>query len=121
MSSPVLFTLYKDACRSCYTNNHFFKISDDTTILSLLKKNHDISDHFRGIQRVVKWCNDSHLVLNVNKTEEVVFDPRVIAQVIAQVQSNKYPGVFIDNALTWNTLIDSFCCKLTRKALGKHR
>ncbi len=39
VSSPILFTLYTDECRRCYSNNYIIKFSDDTAILGLLKMN----------------------------------------------------------------------------------
>jgi len=62
VSSPVFFTLYTDECRRQYYYNRVIKFSDDTAILGLLKKK--------------DWCEDNHLALNVNKTREMVFDPR---------------------------------------------
>ena len=93
-------------------NNHTITFSDDTAILALMKKESDISDYYSGIQGFVKWCEDNHLVLNVNKTEEMVFDPRRVGdhrsviihnETISQVSSYKYLGIFIDISLTWNT------------------
>ena len=60
----------------------------------------------------------------MNKTEEMVFDPRGVGdhrpviihnQAIAQVQTYKYLGVFVDNALTWSTHVDSLCCRLQQR------
>lgn len=53
VSSHVLFTLYTDACRSFYPNNHNIKFSDDTAILALLKNHSDLSEYFREIQRFI--------------------------------------------------------------------
>ncbi len=38
VSSPVLFTLYTNKCRSHNPNYHVIKISDDTAILSYWKR-----------------------------------------------------------------------------------
>lgn len=106
MSSLVLFTLYTDACRSFYINNHIIKFSDDTAILSLLKRNHDISDYFLEIQGFVEWCDNNHLILNVNKKEEMVFDPR---------GAFDHKPVVIHNQAMWSTHIDSLCCRLQQQ------
>lgn len=42
--SPVLFTLYTNECRSHTTNNCINKLTDDTAISSLMKKDSDISE-----------------------------------------------------------------------------
>ena len=39
------------------------------------KSSMDVMD-FMEIQRFVNWCDDNHLALNINKIEEMVFDPR---------------------------------------------
>lgn len=103
-------------------NNHIIRFSDDTAILVLMKKDSDISDYYSEIQGFVKWFEDNHLVLNVNKTEEMVFDPRgdhrpviIHNKTISQVFSYKYLGVFIDNSLTWNTHVDSLCSRLQQR------
>lgn len=44
VSSPVLFTLYTNECRSHTTNKCIIKFTDDTAILSLMKKDSDISE-----------------------------------------------------------------------------
>lgn len=65
--------------------------------------------------RFIKWCDDNHLVLNVNKTEAMILDPRRIGEhrpvvihdaTISQV-SFKYLGICIDNSLTWNTHVNA--------------
>ncbi|KAF0038783.1 hypothetical protein F2P81_009267 [Scophthalmus maximus] len=78
-----------DECRSFYPNNHVIKFSDDTAISSLSKKNYDPSDYFMENQRFVNWCDDNHLVLNVNKTDETVFDPRGVGAHSPVVIHNK--------------------------------
>lgn len=65
VSSPVLFTLSTDTCRSFNPNNHVIKFWDDTAVLSLTTL---------WKLGFVNWCNDNHLVLNINKTEEIVFE-----------------------------------------------
>ncbi len=77
-----------------------------------------------GVPRFVNWCEDNHLVLNVSKTEKMVFGPWGVGdhrpvvihdQTIAQVLSYKYLGVFPDNSLTWSTHADSLCSRLHRR------
>ncbi len=130
VSSPVLLTLYTDECRRCYYNNYIIKFSDDTAILGLLKKIRDLSEYFSEIGRFVNWCEDNHLALNVDKTKEMVFDPRGVGdhrpviihnQTITQVPSYKYLGVFFDNSLTWNVHVDNLCGRLQQRWHFLHR
>ncbi|KAF7668159.1 hypothetical protein LDENG_00027400 [Lucifuga dentata] len=112
VSSPVLFTLYTNECSAKHSQNYIFKYSDDTAILSLLYKQEDISFYHSEIREFVAWCDSNHLTVNIKKTEEIVFDPKALGdhssviihdQPIAQVQSYKYLGVYIDSTFTWNT------------------
>lgn len=70
------------------------------------------------------FCDDNHLVLNANKTKEIVFDPQGIGDhrpvvilnlTIAQVNSYRYLGVFIDNTPTWSTHVDRLCSRLQHR------
>ena len=124
VSSPVLFTLYTNECRSGNPNNYIIKFSDDTAILALLDKDSVLDDYFSEVQNFVNWCDDNHLVLNVKKTQEMVFDPKSIGDhrpvvihdsTISQVPSYKYLGIWINNSLTWNTHVDSLCSKLQQR------
>ena len=56
------------------------------------------------------------MVVNVTKTEEMIFDPRSICEPtpvlihntpIQQVTSYKYLGVFIDCSLTWHIHVEN--------------
>ena len=37
--APTLFTIYTEACRSCFQNIPILKYADDTSIQALIKKN----------------------------------------------------------------------------------
>ncbi len=124
VSSPVLFTLYTNDCISSNTRNYIFKLSDDTAILSLLYKDSDLSFYHSEIKTFEQWCDASKLILNVKKTEEIVFDPRAVGvhspvviynTQIKQVCSNKYLGIYIDNMFTWQIHVDNLCAKLQQR------
>ena len=78
VSSPVLFTLYTNDCTNSHPGNLVFKFSDDTAILSLLHKDSSTSVYFSEIENFVQWRDAHHLTLNVNKTKELVLDPRSV-------------------------------------------
>lgn len=87
------------------------KFSDDTAILGLMLEDSDVLGYKAMIQKFVQWCDEHFLILNVRKTEEMVFDPKSIGdhspvvihdQSIVQVSSYRYLGVHIDNKLTWS-------------------
>lgn len=46
------------------------------SLLSLLHKGMDLSSYHGEIDTFIQWCDKNCLVLNVNKTQEMVLDPR---------------------------------------------
>ncbi len=72
-SSPFLFTLYTDDCKSDSVNTYILKFSDDTVLLSLLGSEDDISMHQYCTDRLVEWCERNSLVINEKMTKEIIF------------------------------------------------
>ena len=101
-------------------NNYIIKYSDDTVILSLLQKDHDILAYQSEIENFVRWCNVNHLIINASKTKEMIIDPKrlgdyssviIYENIIEQVDTYKYLGVVIDRSFTWKARIDYLCSK----------
>ncbi len=124
VSSPVLFALYANDCRSTYTNNYIMKYADDIAILSRLCKDMDLTSYPSEINTFIQWCDKNCLVLNVKKTQEMVLDPRSVSEhkpviikdtVIQQVTSYRYLGFYMDSVLCWKTHIDSLCTRLQQR------
>ena len=124
MLSPILFTLYTNDCRKVHPNNSIFKFADDTAIVSLLHKDTDSCVYHNEINAFIKWCDKNRLILNVLKTQEMVFDPRQVIlhepvvikdQTINQVTTYKYLGVHVDNLFSWKAHIDNLCSKLQQR------
>ncbi len=124
VSSPPLFILYTNECRSSQPNNFIIKFSNDTIILSLLCAGDCPSVYFNEIVSFKDWCERHHLILNTNKTKEMILDPReceshscaVIGDCdIEQVDSYKYLGVIMDNAMKWSAHVDFLCTKLSQR------
>ncbi len=63
MSSPFLFTLYTDDCKSDSVT-HTYVFSDNTVLLSLLGSEDDLSMHQYCMDRLVEWCERNSLVIN---------------------------------------------------------
>ncbi|KAM8846109.1 uncharacterized protein ACB058_012558 [Synchiropus picturatus] len=88
------------------------QFADDTTVVGLIR-NDDESNYRSEVSRLVQWCDDNYLRLNVEKTKEMVVDfrrrpvlhpPLLIAgAAVEQVTSTKFLGVHISQDLTWNT------------------
>ncbi|KAK7907136.1 hypothetical protein WMY93_015748 [Mugilogobius chulae] len=111
VSSPILFTLYTNDCTSSHPNTLIIKFSDDTAILGLMNTNMDSAVFKSQVENFVHWCDDHHLIINVKKTEEVIFDPGHLGDhtplcihgtEVTQVHSYKYLGVHIDSNLAWD-------------------
>lgn len=107
--SPLLFILYTDMCQSSFKNRFILKYADDSVIVSLLQGNED--NHSPVVDNFVKWCDDSHLQINLTKTKDMAIDFRknaktpepvmIKGQLMEQVQSYKYLGTIIDCTLNF--------------------
>ena len=87
-------------------------------------KENDISSYMDSVSSLVKWCDENSLALNVSKTEEIIFDPRSIADrkplqihntPVKQVESYKYLGVWVDHKLSWSIQVDHVCTKVQQR------
>ncbi len=124
VSSPILFTLYTNDCTSHDPSNLIIKYSDDTALLSLLYNDTNPSVYYSEVERFAKWCDLNHLIINIKKIEEMVFDPKLVGnhspvfiheEPIKQVCSYKYLGVYMDNLLTWGPHVDSICSRVQQR------
>ena len=109
VTAPLLFTTYTDQLRGPDDLAPAIKFADDTA----LPDTSNSESHFQGAaDRIEKWCDDHHLVLNVSKTKELVIDFRRKGEQVApvtmkgekveRVHSYKYLGVHIDDKLTFS-------------------
>ncbi|KAF7662782.1 hypothetical protein LDENG_00226130 [Lucifuga dentata] len=100
--SPLLFTLMTHDCRS---------YEDDTTVVGLIRDDNDLA-YREEVEQLVDWCNLNNLVLNVNKTKEIIIDFRrtqhshtpllINNSAVEAVSSIKFLGVQITDNLTWS-------------------
>ncbi len=124
VSSPFLFTLYTDDCKTDIENTYILKFSDDTVLLSLLGSEDDSSMHQCCTDKLVEWCERNALIINEKKAKEIIFGfsgYRHHKQVtihniqIEQLSSYKYVGVYVDAALSWSAHIDYLCSKVQQQ------
>ena len=73
--SPMLYFLFTHDCLSCHVGTKILKFADDTTVIGLIT-NSDESEYRDQVNKLISWCNDSNLELNVNKTKEMIVDFR---------------------------------------------
>jgi hypothetical protein len=122
--SPLLFTLFTNDCTSAHPSTHIIKFSDDTTIEGLISDSNE-NAYREEVQRVVDWCSENDLELNVIKTKEVVIDPRrkkdpilpleINGQVVEQVSSFKFLGTTISEDLKWDSNTTSIIKKCQQR------
>lgn len=109
--SPTLFTLFTHDCSATHPTNLVLKFADDTTVVGLISNNDET--HYREeVQRLSQWCSRNHLVLNINKTKEVIVDYRrsrrtqhaplcLQGEAVERVNNIKFLGIHISSDLSW--------------------
>ena len=87
--------------------NLFAWFSDDTTVIGCVN-NANGSVYREEVQRLVGWCNNNNLVLNISKTKEMIIDFR----------KKKTPihTLFIDGA----EVLQADCVKILGSTISKH-
>ena len=75
VSSPLIFTLMTHDCRARFSTNHIIKYADGTTAVGLIRENNELA-YREELKHLVDWCDTNNLILNVNKTKEIVVDFR---------------------------------------------
>ena len=108
--SPFLFTLFTNDCVSGNQSVRVVKFSDDTTVIGCVN-NANESVYREEVQRLVGWCKNNNLVLNISKTKEMIIDfrkkktpihPLVIdGTEVLQAVSVKFLGSTISKDLSW--------------------
>ena len=109
--SPVLFTLYTSDGWCTAKDVLQVKFSDDTSLTGLIRMSE--TSYCCAVDKLVGWCNNNHLLLNVSKMKERVVDfrrdpptprPLVInGEEVEIVGEYKYLGSIIDCKLEWSS------------------
>ena len=107
--------MYTYDCKATCTNPNSLvvKFANDTSLIGLID---DESACLAQITFVVKWCEENNLILNVDKTKQLIVDfcrkhtcknikePVYIHDnVVEQVDKFRLLGTHIANDLSWNT------------------
>jgi hypothetical protein len=119
--SPKLYSIFTYDCRSCHDSTRVLKFADDTTIIGLIS-NGDETQYRHQVDSLINWCNANNLLLNVNKTKELVIDfhknatekdPLLIQDdVVERVDSFKFLGTHLADNLSWS----NNCSEIAKKA-----
>ena len=125
--SPALFTLYTSDCQLTDSSGNVvqIKFSDDTSITGLISQN-DEGAYREAVTKMVTWCDENFLELNVKKTKEVVIDFRrnpeppipleISGEDVEIVKEFKYLGTVIDDKLDWGANTTSLVKKANQKS-----
>ena len=69
--SSVLFILHTNDCRNVFDDCTIIKYADDTVNTGRIL-NDDCRNYENKVQKFVEWCTKNCLVLNVEKTKEMI-------------------------------------------------
>ncbi len=109
--SPELFSLYTYDCAPPHNNNSIIiKYADDTTIIGLIRGG-DESAYRDLVSKIAVYGEDNDLVLNLDKTRELIVDYRRKAPPLQSLtinrteaertDSHKFLGLYITESLSW--------------------
>ncbi len=114
--SSLLYSLYTHDCTATYSSNVIVKFADDTTVIGLITDN-DETAYREEVSTLSKWCQENHLSLNIDKTNELVVDFRrqsrehtpitIDKTPVEQVNSFKFICVHITEDWTWSAHTDA--------------
>ena len=109
--SPLLFTLLIHDCVARFEGNQIINFADDTTVVGIVNGN-DESSYREEVKHLEGWCSDNNLLLNVDKTKEMIVDFRksqpehtplsISGAPVERVENIKFLGVQISDKLTWS-------------------
>ncbi|XP_050959599.1 NACHT, LRR and PYD domains-containing protein 12-like [Labeo rohita] len=96
-----------------YGSNTIIKFADNTTVIGLISNN-DETAYREEIKHLATWCTDNNLLLNTNKTKELIVDFRkgrrgshetihINGMAVEPVSSFKFLGTHISEDLSWTT------------------
>ena len=115
--SPQLYSIFTYDCVTTSPDSTLIiKFADDTTLSGLISDN-DESSYRNEVNRLVEWCSQNNLVLNVAKTKEMIIDFRrsapllnflffINGEEVEQVDCFKFLGIHISNNLDWSVQLN---------------
>lgn len=126
---PVLFLLLTNDMPDWLKNACYSVMYADDTVLTVSNKvldnlEIDVSDLFN---KTKEYCTNNELVLNENKTVQIVFNTKNKNTQIAPLpnlevsQTTKHLGILIDSTLSWKPHVDQLCRKLASATYAVRR
>lgn len=122
--SPFFYFLYTHDCIPAHISNTIIKFADDTTVVGLITGG-DESAYRAEVERLLGWCSENNLSLNIKKTKELIIDFRrkqeqhpplfINGEEVERVSSFKFLGTNISDDLTWSKNTQSLVKKSQRR------
>ena len=123
---PLLFLLYINDLSLVSSTLYFILFADDTNIFYSNKSHTELTETVnRELKKLNYWFLANRLTLNVDKTNFISFKSHrkikpttwaltIDDQLIKQVDSTKFLGVFLDQHLSWKTHINYISQKISK-------
>lgn len=73
--NPVLFTLMTHDCIPRAATNHIVKFANSTKVVGLIRDDNNLA-YREEVEQLVGWWRDNKLILNVDKTKEIIVNFR---------------------------------------------
>lgn len=112
--SPFLFTQYTSDFQYDTDSQHLHRFSDDSAVVGFIRDGQESEDR-ELTDNFVEGCSRNHLLLNVNKSEELVVDFRririvtrlitIIGKEVGNVDNYKYLGIHLSDRLDWTDAV----------------
>ncbi|MCI4378698.1 hypothetical protein PGIGA_G00218730 [Pangasianodon gigas] len=94
------------------TNTRIIKFADDTTVIGLITGG-EATSYRREVAGLIAWCQENNLYLNIDKTKEMIIDPRrrrkeqhtpvyIGETEVERVKTFKFLGIYSSKDLTWS-------------------
>ena len=109
--SLLLFTLMTHDCVPRATASDIVKFANDRTLVSLIRDDCDLA-YSEEVEQLVGWYSKNNLILNVDKTKEIIVDFRkkqpshtpllINNTAVVVVSSTNNLGLHITDNLTWS-------------------
>ena len=122
---PLLYTIFTNDLPQVLQNSNICMYADDSTIYTSAKTVNELNKVLSAdLQSVVEWIKRNKLVINVSKTNSILFGTKHALEAkpvlnvcvdnvgIAHVQETKLLGIVLDGTLSWSTQISKLAAKM---------
>ena len=110
---PLLFLIYINDLPSCLNSGHCVLFADDTTFSVQNVDYRTLETSAGEMQSTANdWFKGNNLVLNVDKTQQMVFSLRDVPDQTFPQDSVRFLGVHLDQKLKWDSHIEYLLGKM---------